>query len=568
MNPIMIVGSGPVGSFMSVLCAHAGFSVTVYEKRDEFTREINLKMENNFFHEVQEVLTRLKVKSNFFDELNDFLSGQNNKIQIKELEKKLSAEARSMGVRFIVREVSSFDEVEFENELARPIILDCTGRNSRLRVDEFGSDENNLVVKPLQYAMYINFRAIMRGNLSLYQVMKYVNNVKLSEVVVSKKVDEKGYQNATIPAFITNELAQAFDAEFPDINKLPLEPFKTPRTMSDSIFFPISSLIGNLIVDGCCIDLDSVQVKKITITCGYAQRRSKNNFVCLGDSAIHLAFFKSLRLGLRHALDLFVQLSMLRNEYFSHQDVLQLFKQTNPLLNPIKVFQTQANGVFLVATQVIAYGCYSFCVANRRTTKLTGLLGASESKFYNLLIDFNQRCNWKDYLKDFEAKRTDDIGFELRSNLNRNVFYDLSSWFIYVNGKSFLKFSESSRSASGKQPLFQDDFKFLMKCLKARRKATSATQDNKINHILTFLKQDKSVELTEMKIICGLEYLTVEDKLEKIKFIVKNKQLLTRNKLCLFILHLIENEIDSSEITNSSGLTLTAPQEEELLIQF
>ncbi len=46
---VVIVGSGPVGSFMAVLTSRLGVKVTVYEKREEFTREINVKIDNGFF---------------------------------------------------------------------------------------------------------------------------------------------------------------------------------------------------------------------------------------------------------------------------------------------------------------------------------------------------------------------------------------------------------------------------------------------------------------------------------------------------------------------------------------
>ncbi len=78
MKNIIIAGSGPVGSFMAVLCAQLGFPVTVYEKREGFTRNINVKIEWPFFKEVQEVLSRLNVKTEFFAELNEYLHKQKN----------------------------------------------------------------------------------------------------------------------------------------------------------------------------------------------------------------------------------------------------------------------------------------------------------------------------------------------------------------------------------------------------------------------------------------------------------------------------------------------------------
>jgi 2-polyprenyl-6-methoxyphenol hydroxylase-like FAD-dependent oxidoreductase len=52
VNHLVIVGSGPVGSLMAALISQLGIPVTVYEKRNEFTRSINVKIEPIFFKKV------------------------------------------------------------------------------------------------------------------------------------------------------------------------------------------------------------------------------------------------------------------------------------------------------------------------------------------------------------------------------------------------------------------------------------------------------------------------------------------------------------------------------------
>ncbi|WP_353287549.1 NAD(P)-binding protein [Wolbachia endosymbiont (group B) of Gerris lacustris] len=213
MKNIIIVGSGPVGSFMAVLCAQLGFQVTVYEKRPDFTRNINVKIKGSFFKEVQEVLSRLNVKTEFFAEL----SKENNGVfKIKDLEERFAREAKSLGAKYITQEVESFEELYNEHKASDPIILDCTGRNGKLRINEFGPDKDNIDSVPLQHAMYVNFKAKVTNNMSsflyqimkymksifkvkttnnmssLYQVMKYVKDIKLTEIVL-------------IPTLIINE---------------------------------------------------------------------------------------------------------------------------------------------------------------------------------------------------------------------------------------------------------------------------------------------------------------------------------------------------------------------------
>ncbi|GFR05518.1 lactamase_B domain-containing protein [Trichonephila clavata] len=451
MKNIIIAGSGPVGSFMAVLCAQLGFPVTVYEKRPEFTRNINVKLEGNFFREVQEVLSRLNVKTEFFGKLNEHLHSQRNRILIKELEERFAREAKSLGARYITREVESFEELYEEHKASDPIILDCTGRNSKLRINKFGSDKDNIVSAPLQHAMYVNFKAKITDNMSsLYQVMKYMRNIKLTEVVLSKRKDKDGFSDVTLPVFITDELARVFDKEYPNISREPLNPFNSSRLVPDSIFFPISSLLGNLIVDGCNVDLNSVKVKKIEISCGYAKERSKDNYICLGDSAIHLAFFRSLNLGLKHALEFFIKLSMLQPNVQTPKDdeIIKKFKEHYPHLHPVRVHPTVARNVFLVVTKVIWYGCFSYCLTNHERERLTNRSGVYKDQVVNILNELNQKLStWSNSLADFEAKRDGDIKNEIHSNKTKSVLYDYLSWFIDINGKSFIKISELARAA-------------------------------------------------------------------------------------------------------------------------
>lgn len=518
MKEIVIVGSGPVGSFMAVLCAHANFSVTVYEKREEFTRNINLKVQTGLFKEVVTTFSNLNIQSEFFEKFVEHLESTNNRILIKELETRFSTKAKAMGVAYITREVTSVDSLRQEHSPKNPIILDCTGRNSKLRVDAFGPDANNLITIPLQHAMYINFKAKIVGNLSLYQVIKHIKNVKLTEVVVGKKVDENGYSDVTIPAFITNDLARAFAWEFPDINKNPLNPFNTHRPISDEILFPISSLLGNLLLDGCQINFESVKVKQIVISCGYAQRRSRDNFVCLGDAAIYLAFFRSLNLGFKHALELFVKLSMFGELKIRQLKVLEQFhRDSKKLLNAIRVYATDAKNVYMVVTKVMFYGCYSYNMTDRTIERLTSPLGIYEWQISKTLKELNQKlCTWSNSLEAFEAVRSSDISHEMRANRDKSTFFDFGAWVINLNGMSFIKISEVSRAFSCKYSLYEQDFKFLLKCFKARKEAfgvSTTTNAELVMKIITNLLAVLPAKDLRLQEICE-KRISSEEKLD------------------------------------------------------
>ncbi len=595
MKKIIVIGSGPVGGFMAVLCSLIGYVVIVYEKRDEFTRNINIKIENNFFKEVHEVIERLNIASDFFFTLNNLLHTQNNKILIKELEKKFSQKAKSLGALYITKEVNSFSELYSEHEISNSIVLDCTGRNSKLRRDEFGRDEENLVTVPLQNAMYINFKAKVNGGLSLYQSMKCIKEIKLSEVIVSRKKDEKGFVNVTIPAFITKNLAEEFDKDFPDISRNPVNPFNDFQSVSHKIFFPISSMIGNLIVDGCVIDLSSVSVKKIEISCGYAKSRSRENFVCLGDSAVHLAFFKSLNIGLKHGLEFFVNLSILRRGENSTLDVLAQFKRDNPLLNPIKFYRTEGANVFLIVTKLVMFGCFSYCYTNRRTERLTNPLGVNEDKIDFIREELNRKLrSWCFLLISFESKRDRDIMHEVRGNKEKNVIYDHTSWVIGLNGKSVIKISEFARAVKGKYLLVKKDFEFLMGLFEQRQKVIQCYSGNVENSTVLvriigrLLSLGGREDLRELLDICSSENISDGQKVNLLTYAAERAR--TRvGKLGLllnvsvasvgayktnvntnssFILNIVKNELsarlNSSDSTQSQSYVQNSSSSSEL----
>ncbi|KAG8200045.1 hypothetical protein JTE90_001903 [Oedothorax gibbosus] len=499
MQSIVIVGSGPVGSFMAVLCRMLQFEVTVFEKREKFTRNINLKLESSLFEETMEVLSRLNLKSRFFTLFYGHLKEQKDRILIKDFEERFTTEAKALGVKYITKEVLGISELYEDSEYSESLILDCSGRNSKLRSSVFGPDEYNIVSVPLQNAMYINFKAKVSGDLSLYQVMKYVPNVKLTEVVFGKQQDSNGFCSVTIPVFITKQLAGQFDRECPNINRKPINPFSSENIVSDRIFFPVSSLVGNLMMDGCQIDMESVSVKKIVISCGYAKGRSRYKLVCLGDSAAHLAFFKSLNLGLKHTLELFIILSRFSEgtqAIPSNDDVVEYFKRCFPHLNPIRAYRTSARNVFLVVTKVIWYGCYSFNYTNKSAERLTYVTGVYEDQVYEMLVKHNERLSrWSDALSDFEAKREGDIQREIQSNQTKNIAYEFTSTFIDLNGLSVIKISEVFKAIKGQHALLKKDFDFLLKCFKTRRdvlKAYKISADNNdtfIHVVLALLNQ-------------------------------------------------------------------------------
>ena len=74
IDEIVIVGGGPVGNFCAVLSRFLGIPTVVYEKRSNYSREINVKIAEGFFTETGQLFQRLSRRNdNFFNELNDLL---------------------------------------------------------------------------------------------------------------------------------------------------------------------------------------------------------------------------------------------------------------------------------------------------------------------------------------------------------------------------------------------------------------------------------------------------------------------------------------------------------------
>lgn len=431
INEIVIAGAGPVGGFNSVLYSLIGLPCTVYEKRDSFTREINVKITEGFFAQVNNALFSLNIRDPFFSELDKQLKEKNNRILIKDLENIFKEKALSQGSKYIIEEVSTFDELYDRHQSNNPIIIDCTGRHSKLRVNKFGQDSENMVVIPLESAMHINFRAIFNTlhKDTLYSAMKNNDDIRLTEIVASKKKSHDDFKNITIPVFISKKLAAIFDEYFPHINRDPLTPFHSSNRcdyIPDELFKTISSILGSLILENWIIDFKSISIKKIEITCGYSKTRSKFCNICLGDSAVHLAFYKSLNFGLKHSLDFFTLLSgynglsdhvLSYNLNLNNSDILEDFKRKNPSLNPIYVRNTASRNVFLVVTKVLRYGAYSFCISNHETQQLTSMLGVNESEIEEILYQLNKNLkNWNSLLEKFEQKRTHDINEVIENN--------------------------------------------------------------------------------------------------------------------------------------------------------
>lgn len=478
IEEIVIAGGGPVGAFTSVLMSSLGLPVTVYEKRESYTREINVKIDKHILSEAQRVCDMMEINDDFFYKLDANLEQKNRKILIKELEATFKQKAESLSAKYVTEEVKSFAQLYERHQANNPIIIDCTGRNSVLRMNEFGEDKDNIIDIPLESAMHINFRAKFEtfGKTILYSAMKNNENIRLSEIVASRKKTDDGYKSVTIPVFISKHLANEFDARYPNINKKPLAPFKDVENIPDEIFQAISSIIGTLIMEDWAIDFESIVVKKIEITCGYSKTRSRHRYVCLGDSSVYLAFYKSLNFGLKHALDFFTYLTDYpglvvsnKNQFtlsWSNLEVLEVFKKKHPGLNPVYVRQTVGRNSYLVVTKILFYGCYYFNLTTLRSEQLTGNMGINEADINNVLIELNRSLNeWGNLMEKFETKRLNELKEEIDSNQRKKRLFDYLSDLIWLNSKSPLKISETMSKISNGYALYEQDHEFIHKCL-------------------------------------------------------------------------------------------------------
>lgn len=354
-----------------------------------------------------------------------------------------------------------------------------------------GSDSENIASFHLNHAMHLNFRAKVKlasnPDFVLYHALKYNRNLKLAQIVMGKAADADGFYPVTIPVFISDKLATSLDKHFPETNRHPLRPFSESVAVPDDIFLAVSSIVGSLIaVPDWKIDLKSLNVKKIEITCGYSRSRSRTNFISLGDSAIHLAFYQSLNLGLKHAFELFLMLAdcsefpwkRMLPVHEKHQ-VLSLFEKQNPALNPIRVLETKLAHKFLIVTRAIHYGCYLFDAFSKTSIRLTSTAGIHSKEIPDYLQKINSSfSDWDGLLKKFEELRTANIRTEIRQSMRKKEYSEYLSYLIDLNSWSVIKISDQvSRMVTGFS-LGSKEFHFIcmvFQIMKAHFDSGSAT---------------------------------------------------------------------------------------------
>lgn len=110
IQKIVIVGGGPVGNFAALLSCMLGIRTLVYEKRPDYTREINVKIEEGFFERTGELFKRLsRSQDSFLHEFDQLIKERNNKIKLNEIEKRLKDRATVIGATYIERNVKGLD---------------------------------------------------------------------------------------------------------------------------------------------------------------------------------------------------------------------------------------------------------------------------------------------------------------------------------------------------------------------------------------------------------------------------------------------------------------------------
>lgn len=59
IEELVIVGGGPVGNFCALISASLSIKTTVYEKRPSYSRDVNVKINKNFFSDVSKSMKQL-----------------------------------------------------------------------------------------------------------------------------------------------------------------------------------------------------------------------------------------------------------------------------------------------------------------------------------------------------------------------------------------------------------------------------------------------------------------------------------------------------------------------------
>ncbi len=343
--------------------------------------------------------------------------------------------------------------------------------------------------------------------------MKNEEQIKLAGLISSKEKDDSNLTNVTITAIVAEEFADLFDRQYPDTNKNPLKPFTSSNKIPDEILQTISALINQLMIQGSSIELDSVTVKKIGVSCGYAKEGSKDRFICLGDSAAYLAYFRSLNVGLSHALEFFTTLSsycktegvvtdtalfdklsfnkLAPIDRSDEQIIAQFYKDIKILKQGavskvIEVHKTIRKDHYLIVTKGVRYGCFSYDIASHNIKRLTELTGINKKEIHDEPNNLNKKLeNWSNTLLEFETEKQNSIDREIGGNKIKQFQYNSIAAVIWLKSKLPTHFSETYSRIRRGYSIYSEDNRFFFECFKKLRKyITDASAINNENIIL------------------------------------------------------------------------------------
>lgn len=225
-----------------------------------------------------------------------------------------------------------------------------------------------------------------------------------------------------------------------------------------------------LVVEDWDIDWASVAIKKIEITCGYARERSRGQIVCLGDSAAHFAYYKSLNIGLNHAAKFFEMLTEysqieMKLPPFKEEEIKSIFRKSSPLL----AFYSAAPSLFpckyYITTKAVLYGAFVLDLRNLLARKLDIIPCSSREKaadhFKNYESEKVKEESWKQWIGRYEEWRLSVIKKVVAQNSMKNNNTNIIGKVIQINNLSPIRISETFSYLTKGYSLKAQDFVFF-----------------------------------------------------------------------------------------------------------
>lgn len=306
---IIVIGAGPIGLWTAILLKLEHYEVTVYDKRETYSRSHILTLSSDSFQHKQHPV------------LDKFIVDLKNKSPIKtlDLENELKNKAKEVGVNIIYNYEINGSNI---HEVSKPydLIICADGAHSKMRTWLFEDQKNNkksfwdflslsrpevdkefMEKSELNYVVEVKYKAKNKPRPG--KKIKSFSTGTIGSQNVSD-FDENGILSATLRIFVDKTTYDIIRPENSDLgtfsNPWSLNQLKLD-TRLENIHSAILNFVGDTVIFNEKITALSLNIYKSKS--GYAVKNDRY-FALVGDANSGVPFFRSLNKGTKESYSL------------------------------------------------------------------------------------------------------------------------------------------------------------------------------------------------------------------------------------------------------------------------